>query len=177
MEESDNRPSLVLGLFATLPTGEKNPSNIVDEFEYDLPTGGGYFALDAYAAVRKLFYPYAIQFLISYDYYFPGNKIFFPGEPEIEFKNGNTFLASARFEMHLNDWIVLINEIGYTYSAGNTYYYAPAETTPSSTGILYVPSLYFQIRRFRFRQWVFVPVAGKYRSADPSYSIGLSYVF
>lgn len=177
LRETERMPSITLGTVVTLPTGRKNPENVVSYLEYDLPTGDGIFAWETFVQVRKIFYPYSAHLRVHYEHYFPGSKIFSPDEPEIEFRNGDMLIAAASFDLHLNDWIALTNEVGLQAFGGKTYQYDPPETSPSSLSIDYIPSIYFQIRRFRFMQGIFVPIYGKYLAADPTYYIGLSYIF
>jgi hypothetical protein len=177
IQESDRRPSITFGTVVTIPTGRKNPENVINDLQYDLPTGGGYYAWESFITMRKIFFPYSTRIRIHYEHYFPGTKIFFPDEPGIRFRNGDMFIAAGDFSVHLNDWIALTNELGVTAFGKNTYHYDPVETSPASWNIDYLPSLYFQVRRFRFKQGVIVPLYGEYLSADPTYAFGLSYIF
>jgi hypothetical protein len=175
--EDDRRPSLRGGLNITCPTGRKNPKNVKNEHEYDSPTGNGHFTASADVTIRKVFYPYSANFSAFYNYNFKGKKIFSPDEPEIEFKKGNMFIVITGFNFHLNDWIAVTNDVNFAISGENKYYYEETSVSKGGWIIEYVPAIFFQIRRFRFKQNIMVPVAGKNWNADPSYIIGLSYLF
>jgi hypothetical protein len=177
VRETERLPSITLGTVVAMPTGRKNPKNIINDLQYDYPTGGGNFEWETFAIIRKIFYPFSSTTRIHYEHYFPGRKIFQPDEPEIRFEKGDMFNIASDIGIQLNDWISLTNEIGFLTFGGNTYYYDPEETSPSTWTVDYVPSLFFQVRRFRFVQGIFVPLFGKYNSADPTYIFGLSYIF
>jgi hypothetical protein len=177
VRETERLPGLMIGTVLTLPTGRKNPRNIINDLEYDHPTGDGIFEWETYAILKKVFYPFSSTTRIHYKHYFPGKKIFFPDEPETEFNMGDYYNIASDFGVQLNDWISLSNELGFNTAGENTYYYDPVETSPSAWTVDYVPSLFFQIRRFRFVQAISIPLFGKYNSADPTYIFGLSYIF
>ncbi len=177
LRETDRMPSITLGSVVTFPSGRKNPRNIVNDLQYDHPTGGGFFQLEAFLQVRKIFYPFSAQARVHYEHYFPGTKVFSPGEPETEFREGDMFILAAAFNLHLNDWIVLANELSFTTFGEYTYRYDPVETSPGGWDLEYIPSLFFQVRRFRFKQGILVPMFGNYQAADPTYAFGLSYIF
>ena len=177
VRETERLPGIMIGTVLALPTGRKNPRNVINDLQYDYPTGDGIFEWETYAIVRKVIFPFSTTTRVHFEHYFTGNKIFSPGENSIDFKNGDKFIIASDFAVQLNDWISLGNEIGFTAFGGNTYHYDPVETSPSSWTVDYNPSLYFQIRRFRFLQAIAVPLFGKYNSADPTYIFGLSYIF
>jgi len=182
IKEDITKPSLSFKVFVTLPTGEKNPKNIVDEFHYDRPTGYGETTLDFGLQFRKIIYPYSFSFYSWYLYHFEGKKIFKPGEEAISFKSGDRLYFGASANIHLNDWIALMNQVTYTKYWDDEYYGITGMTEGVSIsnrwGINYEPSLVFQIRRFRFYEVMQLPVYGKnFMSADPQYILGLQYIF
>jgi hypothetical protein len=177
LQENEKRPSLTLEAIATFPSGRKDPVNVINDMEYDPPVGTGCWSIESLLQARKILYPYLAVLKLSYEHFFPGNKIFDPAEPEIEFKFGDIIYLACEFGLHLNDWIALTNEFTFFSSGKNTYYRDPVEISDPAWKLDYTPSLYFQIRRFRFRQRVVVPLTGKNYSSDPTYVTGLSYTF
>ncbi|MBN2761873.1 MAG: hypothetical protein JXR41_02195 [Bacteroidales bacterium] len=177
INEGELFPSLRLGLFGILPTGPKNPKNIKNDEEYDLPTGFGHFTLSADLFLKKVIYPFSITLFAYYDYNFKGTKVINPYEDAIEFKRGNLFGTVTGIGSHLNDWIVLINSFHYYTMTESTYYYPEPIKYARRWVIEYNPSVYFQIRRFRLSEFVKIPVKGKNAGADPSYSISIQYTF
>jgi hypothetical protein len=177
IRESESFPSVVLGLYPTLPTGRKNPENIKSDLEYDLPTGRGNVWISSELIIEKIQYPYSFTVKAQYIYNFKGKKVMFPYEDAVEFKRGNTLEIAAGFGLHLNDWIALVNDFTFWNSSGNTYYDSSMEVSPGSWWFAYWPAVYFQIRKFRFFEVIQIPLMGKYIGADPTYSFNLQYVF
>jgi len=175
--ESESFPSVTLGVYGVLPTGPKNPKNIKSDIEYDLPTGNGHASLTADIMLKKISYPYSLTLYGYYYYHFKGKKVMFPYEDAIEFKNGGVFSITAGFGFHLNDWIALVNDIGILTHTENTYYYSQTVESPGGWDLTYQPSVYFQIRKFRFFEIIQIPLLGKNGGADPIYSLNLQYIF
>ena len=179
LKEELRKPSLMAKLFILIPTGRKNPANIVNNQKYDLPPGNGETRMDFNLQLRKIFYPYSARINICYSYFFKAKKIFVPGEEEISFKSGNIFYIDISYNMHLNDWIVLSNEVAFQKWLDDKYF---GETTRDQGisgrwGINYQPALVFQIRRFRFSEAIQFPLYGKnFFGADPVYTLGLQYI-
>jgi hypothetical protein len=178
LKEDTRRPSLVTKLFLTLPTGRKNPTNIIDGKKYDRPTGYGETTIDLHLQLRKIFYPYSATIYTSYLYHFKGKKIFNPGEDQVSFKSGDLLYVGGSFNIHLNDWIVLGNEVAFLKWWDDKFFGITAADV-GMTGrwvINYQPSLVFQIRRFRFFEVIQFPVFGHSVAADPQYILGLQYI-
>jgi hypothetical protein len=179
LQEDARKPSLVAELFITLPTGRKNPTNIIDSWEYDIPIGNGETKFEMHFQLRKIFYPNSVTVYTSYLYHFKGKKIFYPGEEEISFKDGDGFCIGGTYNIHLNDWIVLGNELTFLKWWDDKYYGVTSanQGTTGCWGINYQPSLIFQLRRFRFFEVIQFPLYGKNIAADPVYTLGLQYIF
>jgi hypothetical protein len=178
LKEDTRKPSLVAKLFLTIPTGRKNPVNIVDEKKFDRPTGYGETTLDLNLQLRKVFYPYSATIYTSYLYHFKGKKIFNPGEDQVSFKSGDLLYVGGNLNIHLNDWIVLGNEVAFLKWWDDKFFGITAADV-GMTGrwiINYQPSLVFQIRRFRFFEVIQFPVFGRSVAADPQYILGLQYI-
>ena len=178
LQEDVRKPSLVTKLFLTLPTGRKNPTNIIDDKKYDRPTGYGETTLDLSFQFRKILYPYSVTIYTGFKYHFKGKKIFNPGEDEVSFKSGDLFYFQGSYNIHLNDWIVLGNEAAF-FKWWDDKFYGETAADVGMTGrwqINYQPSLVFQIRRFRFFEVIQFPVIGNSVGADPQYILGLQYI-
>jgi hypothetical protein len=177
LEETSARPSLTTGLDITIPTGRKNPANIISDLQYDYPPGDGRIAFGINLDLRKTIYPYSLRLRSYYEYYLKGKKVLEPGEEKTEFKDGDMFKIQGNFSFHLNDWIALWNDLSYTRYAKGTKYYDIEVISPVSWSADYNPALYFQIRRIRFLQGVIIPIFGKNIPSDPVYAFGLQYTF
>ncbi len=176
LTEKPDRPSITLRTAFRFNTGEKNPTNIKDQNNYDAPPGTGEPRLSLDVNFRKVMYPYSFTFAAEYDYHFGGQKVFIKqGEDELSFRTGNilAFMGSANF--HVNEWIALVNDFKYFYGwkdeiAGENVFY-------NTWALIYHPYLYFQIKRFRLVQSVEIPVKGCVYPADPQYILILQYQF
>ncbi|MBL7113021.1 MAG: hypothetical protein ISS19_13870 [Bacteroidales bacterium] len=180
LKEDERMPSLSATVLLTLPTGRKNPENIKSPQEFDRPTGSGETSLYINLQLRKIIYPYSYTIYSFYIYHFEGSKIFNPGEEETNFKSGDIFYLGGSFNLHLNDWIALMNEAAFFKWWDDEYYGTTARDVGISNrwGVNYQASLVFQIKRFRFAETILVPVYGQnYTQADPSYTLGLFYTF
>ncbi len=177
LSESSSLPSVTLGLYGIFPTGQKNPTHIKNNVEFDPPTGNGNMSLSADLFFKKTIYPYSMLLNTTFNYHFKGEKIMFPNEDAIEFKRGNFFNIYGGFGLHLNDWIALVNYVSVYFFEGNKYYYLEPEIEKGGYNLSYQPAIYFQVRRLRFFEVIQIPFAGKNSSADPLYSINLQYKF
>jgi hypothetical protein len=162
----------------TFPTGAKNPRNIRSENQYDLPVGDGTYALGMNLAARIIAYPYSFSGYTAYTYNFRGTKVIRPTDTtESEFKIGNLFETGIVGNLHLNEWIVLGNEINYYNEEQGVIEYITPEPIPSSWALSYEPGLVFQVHRFRLGESVKIPLFGKNVPADPLFVIMAQYIF
>lgn len=161
-----------------LPTGEKNPTEIVDEKQYNLPVGNGTYALAGTLLARSIVYPYSFTAYIKYNYNFSGSKIIEVTDiEEIEFKIGNRFETGVSTNLHLNEWIVFTNKFIYYYEANGMINNAESPRFPLSWAVVYEPDLYFQVKRFRLSESVAIPLKGKNSPSDPLFVMLVQYVF
>jgi hypothetical protein len=177
--KNEGKTSLKAQIYLTLPTGRSDPENVVSFNEYDKPTGYGNMSADYRLIYRKVIYPYSFSGYLSYKYNFKATKIHNPYEDPVEFKSGDMFYLGGSFNMHLNEWIALMNELSYS-SWSNDEYYGTTSSDVELDGrysLTYQPSLVFQIRRFRFFEVIHYPLKGKNTGADPGYVFGLQYTF
>jgi hypothetical protein len=177
----DHKPYLRSTFAITMPTGRKNPENYKGVYDYDPAVGDGAIELIGAIQFRKVIYPYSISAYCSYKYHLKGKKIMEPGEDEISFKSGDVVDLSGSFNFHLNDWIAIVNDITF-YRFGKDKYFGETSWDSSINTdrwfLSYQPSLVFQIKRFRFYEVSEIPLVGKkYVPCDPSYKIGLQYIF
>jgi hypothetical protein len=163
----------------TIPSGQKNPENIINMIDYDKPTGNGNTSLDLRLVYRQIVYPYSFSGYLSYKYNFKASKIFYPDEDPVEFSGGNMFYLGGSFNIHLNEWIALMNEMAF--STWSDFQYDGETAADTEQGeryiINYQPALVFQVRRFRFFEVIQVSLKGKNTGADPAYIFGLQYTF
>ncbi|MFP4059455.1 MAG: hypothetical protein ACLFUC_03105 [Bacteroidales bacterium] len=169
------KPYLTLAMTATMPTAEKNPTNIIDENNYDGAPGTGEPKLAVDLNFKKIFYPFAFVSTLSYTRYFGGEKFLEPFQEPSAFNSGNLWLGYGGLSFHLNDWIVFTNEFIYSHKG-------ELEIEGEGDGIKYMnftyhPYLYFQINHLRVVQSVEIPLWGRYTSADPGYIFMVQYIF
>lgn len=177
IEGSKIKPSLTSKLIITLPTGEKNPTNISDTWEYDLPTGYGVTSFSFDLAWRKITYPYSYSFYSTYKFSLRGKKKLRVYEEPTEFKPGSFIQIGGRFDFLLNDWIAIANDLFFV-RAGEEEYYDPTDAFGTKAwGISYLPNLHFQFKKFRFAQGVIIPLLGKSTGADPTFILIGHYIF
>lgn len=174
----ENKFSLKASLDLTLPTGKKNPTNVVSEDEYDGPTGYGVFCLMPKITARMLSYPFSFLAYLSYNYNFKGSRLIYPTDPEeTKFKYGNSLTAGGSINIHLNEWIALVNEINYYHAGKGEIDGVPKSDLNTTWALSYEPRVVFQIRRFRLGEAVNIPIKGKMIGADPLYVLMVQYVF
>ncbi|MCD4769292.1 MAG: hypothetical protein K8R35_03915 [Bacteroidales bacterium] len=178
LTETETSPSLTGALNITVPTGEKNPTNITGDNQYDLPTGGGVLTLCPEFRVRKISYPFSYIAYVSYLYHLPGTKLYSAQDSEeTSFQFGSRIDAGVSLNFHLNDWIAVTNDINYFYSGKGEQENVPEEDLTTSWAVSYEARLVFQIRKVRLAEAVRIPIKGNLVSADPLYVILLQYTF
>ncbi len=178
LPETRYKVSFTGGLNLTVPTGEKNPKNIKSENQYDLPVGDGTYALGFSLSARSIVYPYSFTGFFSYTYNFTGSKIINAGDiKERKFRFGNLLEGGLGANLHLNDWIVMANEINYYHEGDGKIDNVVSAIMPDSWAASYEPSLIFQVKRFRLGESVKIPLKGKNVPADPLYVVMIQYVF
>jgi hypothetical protein len=175
--ERESRFAMTANLLLTVPTGKKNPVNIKSESEYDLPVGNGTYALGLNITARKVLYPYSFSGYLAYTNSFNGKKIFNTlTRVETRFRLGNLFESGINANLHLNEWIVLGNEVNYYHEGDGRIENQPSPRLPSSWAFSYSPRLIFQVHRFRISESVMVPLKGKNVPADPLYVMTIQLV-
>lgn len=178
LTESKYKVSLTGGLNVTVPTGEKNPRNIKSANQYDLPVGDGTYATGFGLSARSIAYPYSFTGWLRYTYNFTGTKIFNAGDPEEKrFRFGNLFEAGSGVNLHLNEWIVMANEINYYHEGQGKIDGIVSDRMPASWAASYEPGLVFQVKRFRLGESVKIPLKGRNVPADPLYIVMIQYIF
>lgn len=176
--EREKRFSLTLSGDFSFPTGKKDITDVKDLYNYNLPTGEGNFRTGSGLYARKIVYPYSFSAGIEYYYNFKGTKLINPEDVrQTKFKSGNLILANGSFNLHLNEWIAMANEIQFLCQAKGKEEYMILRITDPHWDIDYMPRLVFQIRRFRVSQFVMIPILGKNMDADPKYSMSVQYTF
>ncbi|MFC2124348.1 transporter [Bacteroidota bacterium] len=175
--ETPSRPSLVFTTYVTLPTGQKNPTDIEDERNYKLPAGSGETTLDVDLLLRKINFPYSYTFNIGYLHSFGGSRLLDPMDTEeTEYQSGGNLDIGASYNFNLNEWIVLQNELMYFRSAPDKIAGAIPEDEFSSWSVQYLPKINFQLKRLRIVQAVGILLVGRNTGADPTYFIVAQYM-
>jgi hypothetical protein len=176
--EKNYRVSVTALLSAMLPTGEKNPTNIRSDHEYDLPVGTGNYAATGALSARTIVYPYSFTAFVKYTYNFSGSKKLTPSAAtEKHFRFGNRYEAGISSNLLLNDWIVIANDISYFYEGQGTIDNIIDETMKCSWALSYIPNLVFQVKKFRLSESVSIPVLGRNVPADALFVLRMQYIF
>lgn len=176
--ESRNKVSMTGKVHLTIPTGEKNPTDIISENQYDLPVGDGTFALSTGVMIRSIVYPYSFTGYINYTYNFEGTKIIELADArETKFRFGNMIEVGLSANLHLNEWIVMANELNFYQEGKGKINDIYSTRLPSSWAASYQPNLIFQVKRFRLGESVKIPLKGRNVPADPLYVVMIQYVF
>jgi hypothetical protein len=175
--ESKNKVSLTGIVNVSIPTGEKNPTNIKDANQYDLPVGDGTYAAELGFFARSIIYPYSFTGFFGYRYNFSGSKIINTTDLlERKFRYGNHLEAGVSANLLLNEWIVMSNEFNF-YHEGKGEIDNSVAGIPPSWAVSYTPALVFQVKKFRLGESVKIPLKGKSVPADPLYVMMIQYVF
>ena len=173
LSSESGKPSLAIYAYFDVPTGRKNPTNIIDARNYTLPTGSGEPDLYLQAKFKQIHFPYSYNATIGYKYHFGGTKIFQPGETEKKFKSGNLMYLAGTFNFNLNEWIALQNGLDF-----NLFGKDEIESVKEAQGkwlLNYTPQLLFQIKRLRIGESVNIPLAGKSTGANIFYVFVAQY--
>ncbi len=169
------RRAVLVSAFLTLPTGEKNPTDVVDEQNYTLPTGSGEGSLNLDMTLRKVNYPFSYEGSVGYNIKFGGTKVLNVGEEPVSFRSANLLTLRGAYNFHLNEWLAFQNDVFY-FSFGEDEVDGQTGDT-KRWALQYAPRLSFQIKRFRINQAVTFVLKGRNSSADPGYTMVLQYVF
>ncbi len=177
--EGTNKSSLTARLYLTIPTGEKNPTEIKGAMDYKPPSGNGCFYTELNLTYRKISYPYSYTMYMGYDYSFSSTKILDIWDTqEKEFDDGNRINTGATFNFHLNEWIALTNDVNFTHWGKNKIENKIPDNALARWVIGYETHLVFQIKRFRIAEAVLIRLAGKNEApADPQYIMIVQYTF
>jgi hypothetical protein len=176
--ESKYRVSLSGILTATLPTGEKNPTNIISGNQYDLPLGDGTYSVTPGLYARTILYPYSFTMFLNYTWNFSGTKkIDISDVVEKKFRFGNRIEAGLSANIHLNEWIVMANEMYFYREGAGKIDDIVTLRLPESWAASYKPNLVFQVKKFRLGESVTIPLKGKNVPADPLYIMMVQYIF
>lgn len=176
IQENDRLPSLTGDIGINLPTGQKNPSEIIDDYNYKIPTGYGEVSTDFRLQARKIIYPYAFKLYLDYSYSFGGNKFFTAADTvEKSFRSAPRTGIGASASILLNDWIAMTHELNYFTYAKSTL--NGVQQDDGASGVSYESRLVFQIRQFRIGEAISLPLKAYSSGADPIYVILVQYVF
>ena len=170
-------PSITVLADVSLPTAEKNPTNIISPIQFDRPTGNGNVRTTISVNARKINYPFLFSGTASYRHQFKGNKVFQIGQPEISFRNAGVVTISGETGFHVNEWMAIINNVSYSSVVGDLMRAGVTVEAASSWFLNYSPTLTFQVKQLRINQFLTFPVIGRNTTADPRYQLGVQYVF
>ena len=172
-QETRTLPAVVGFLTLRLPTGGKNPTDIVSDNEYREPVGAGETKLVFNAYARKVTFPYLYSFGVSYSYSLGGTKALIPGGDNTAFRSGDNILIDGSYGVHLNEWISLSGRALYGMSLEDEF--GGVKDGIESRYVQFSPTLAFQIKRLRLIQELSLMAWGSNVPTNPSYLIGILY--
>jgi hypothetical protein len=176
--EKENKTSLTASLDITVPTGEKNPTNVISATQFDLPTGNGYFETGLTLTARKIKYPYSYSGYVTYNHKFDGSRLInATDKTESKFKDGDNLEMGGSFNILLNEWIAIANELNYYYRGKGEVKNVTNDKVDPAWAFSYEARLIFQVKRFRIGEGVRVPLKGKNFPADPNYVLIVQHMF
>lgn len=171
------KPFLGIGVTATLPTGEKNPSKVdpKNPNNFTAPPGSGEFSLLTQVRFRKITFPFSYNMFLGCKVNFGGAKLIRQTDTkETPFKSGNRLNMGGSFNLHLNNWIIFKNFTELNFLGPGTI---GTEKGSDAWLLTYYPGLSFQIKNFRIDQSIVFPVKGKSILADPVYILSVYSTF
>lgn len=181
LTETPRRPAFLAVVDVVIPTGEKNPTNVIDDRNYSPAAGSGELKVDLGVGMRKISYPFSYTVYVDYVYHAGGTKVLDPVAPpgsvsEKPFKSSDYVYLITSFNFHLNDWIAVQNELDFfQYMNNGTIDNKPIDFP--TTLLEYNPRISFQIKQLRLVQGIVVPLWGKNASADISLNLLAQYTF
>ena len=175
--EAPSRPAIAAFVRMTLPTGEKDVTDDNDDnpLSYNTPTGQGEIAVNPGIRLRKVNYPFAYGGTIGYTFRNEVTKVTEVDAPAVSYKNGNFGNVSGFINATLNDWVSMRNFVDFFYF--NKDQINGEETGEESWLLQYSPGFSFQVKKFRFDQFVSIPIKANFGSADPTYILVFQYTF
>ncbi len=189
IREQGTRPGVVLGIGAQFPTGRDHPVRVVDEYDYIPAVGSGETFILPTLLMRRINYPFSYSLLVDYRHSFGGRKklppyplylLIDPGFITREYlvKSPGRLGVEATLNFHVNEWIAFGNIVTYTASGAREVSLDSHRIEFLETwGVDYLPSIVFQIRRYRVNQMLRVPLMGKNWPADISFAASVGYTF
>jgi hypothetical protein len=175
--ETPSRPAVGAVLRVTLPTGEKDVTDDHDDNpnSFNRATGQGEVAINTTVRLRKVNYPFAYGGSVGYVIKNEVSKVVQVDAPPVSYKNGNFLNLSAFMNVSLNDWVAMRNFLEY-------YHVSKDQINGSDTGderwlFEFDPGFSFQLKRFRFDQYVVIPLKANIGAADPAYILLFQYTF
>ncbi len=168
---------LVSTLRVILPTGKAGIQEQTDTaglFEVKEGIGTGALGLSGTILYRKSFFPFSTQLFFDYKYGFRGEKVFYAGDVSpSEFQGSSYYSLTANFNIQLNDWIALRQQLFYSQNKRERLLTEEAESTYL---LQYTPFVSFQIKSFRVIQAFGLPLKGKNTGADKNFTVILRYI-
>ena len=176
--ERENKSSLTGNLTLTVPTGKKNPTNIISATEYDLPTGDGYLSTLFELRYKKISYPFSWSGYASYEHKFKGSILLNATDvTETVIKDGDGINCGALLSFHLNEWIALKNNIDFLRLGKSVKEGKPEYDIDPQWLLSYQSLLVFQVKQFRIGEGIMIPIKGKSTGSDPMLILLTQYIF
>lgn len=184
LQDKPGKPAVVLGLSANLPTGKSAVSNFNEDGDtrnYNAAIAKGEFGLSPELRIRKILYPFSLEFGAGYSFFFGADKVLQPGGSPQKVVSGSEFLIRPQVNFHLNDWVSISNYVDYYQALKDKFegedYFGSHNSEYDQWTIRYYPGITFQVKRLRIEQAVQIPLAGRTVTADPTYFFAIDYIF
>ena len=171
----------VVSLGGYIPTGKNRVTNFKSFDEFNAPVAKGEPGLYTELRVRKIQYPFSVEFGIGYSKYFGANKQLQPEGESVKVVSGSEIAVRPQVNFHLNDWVVLTHYLDYYRALKDDYegedVFLMHNKEYEQWVMRYYPGISFQIKRLRLEQVVQIPLKGKVFSADPAFYFSVAYIF
>ena len=171
----------VVSLGGYIPTGKNRVTNFKNFNEFNAPVAKGEPGLFSEFRIRKIQYPFSIEFGVAYSKFFGAEKQLEPEGESVKVVSGSEFLFRPQVNFHLNDWVVLTHYLDYYRAAKDDYdgvdVFLMHNKEYEQWVMRYYPGISFQVKRLRLEQVVQIPLKGKIFSADPAFYFSAAYIF
>ena len=126
-------------------------------------------------------YPFSVELGAGLLKYFGAEKVLIPNTRPVDVVSGSELLITPKVNFLLNEWVSFSNYFDYylalkdDFDGEDPFGYHNNEY--NQWMFRYSPIITFQIKQLRIEQAVFIPLAGRTVTADPTYYFIVQYMF
>jgi len=181
LREKENSPAVTFGLGVNLPIGKDEVSDYKNPREFNGAIAKGEWGVFPEIKVRKVMYPFSVELGAGLLKYFGAEKVLIPNTRPVDVVSGSELLITPKVNFLLNEWVSFSNYFDYylalkdDFDGEDPFGYHNNEY--NQWMFRYSPIITFQIKQLRIEQAVFIPLAGRTVTADPTYYFIVQYMF